>query len=137
MEKVDDRLRETSTACLQAYDAWTKEQKDPSKREDLREAIHELRKVTSRLEIEMAVSEREEMSQKPLPIPSHRASRSRRKGGNEDADDSLGNKSESGDDSSNASSAKVERVKSRLGRRGSGGSSGGSNSNQNKSSGGE
>jgi hypothetical protein len=39
------------------------------------EAVHELRKVAARLEIEMAISERNEVASKPIPIPSHRANK--------------------------------------------------------------
>jgi len=46
-------------------------------RESLLEAVHELRKVAARMEIEIAVSERDQMTQKPIPIPPHRSSRKR------------------------------------------------------------
>lgn len=77
-DDIDNRLQEASSRCIDAYAAWCKQERDQQAREELREAIHELRKVSSRLEIEMAVSEREEMAQKPIPIPSHRASRIRK-----------------------------------------------------------
>jgi hypothetical protein len=37
--------------------------------------VHELRKVTSRIEIELAISDRNNSSLKPMPIPPHRSSK--------------------------------------------------------------
>lgn len=83
MEDIDKRLKETSEACIKCYETWSKDQKDVPARESMQEAIHELRKVAARLEIEMAISERNEMTSKPIPIPSHRSSR--RKDNNKNA----------------------------------------------------
>lgn len=77
MDEVEKRLRETSDNCFKAYEVWSKDQKNGSARENLQESIHELRKVASRLEIELAVSERNEMAQKPIPIPPHRDAKHR------------------------------------------------------------
>lgn len=74
MEDIDKRLNETSAACAKALESWSKDKKDKKAREELQESVHELRKVASRLEIELAISERDEMSQKPIPIPAHRDS---------------------------------------------------------------
>ena len=78
MSEIKDRLKETSETCLKNYETWN-DAKSTSTREELQDSIHELRKVASRLEIEIAISERESMSDKPLPIPSHR-SNSKNKG---------------------------------------------------------
>lgn len=78
MEDIKKRLKESTDACLKSYEVWD-EQKGTENREALQESIHELRKVASRLEIQIAISERESMSEKPLPIPSHR-SNSKNKG---------------------------------------------------------
>lgn len=78
-EDITQRLTETSQNCLKAYEAWNKDEKHVANREALQDAIHELRKVASRLEISLAISEREQNAQKPIPIPSHRDSK---KGGN-------------------------------------------------------
>lgn len=72
MDEIEKRLREGSEHCFNCYEAWKKNQKDAAAREALMEAIHELRKIASRLEIELAVSERDEMAQRPIPIPPHR-----------------------------------------------------------------
>jgi hypothetical protein len=72
MDDVKKRLEETTANCLKCYDTWNGK-KDTANREALQESIHELRKVASRLEIEIAINEREAMSEKPLPIPEHRS----------------------------------------------------------------
>lgn len=74
MDEVEKRLREASDNCFTCYETWQKDHKDGKARESLQEAIHEMRKVSSRLEIEIAISERNEMTQKPIPIPPHRSS---------------------------------------------------------------
>lgn len=89
MDEIQKRLSETSEACIKSYEAWRKDQKDGSVRETLMEAVHELRKVAARLEIEIAISERDEMAAKPIPIPPHRSSR--KKGNNNHHDDNIGN----------------------------------------------
>lgn len=73
MSEVKDRLKEAAQNCIESYDAWGGEKKSPDGRETLQESIHELRKVISRLEIEIAISERDNSKGKPLPIPSHRS----------------------------------------------------------------
>lgn len=78
MDDIQVRLKETSDACLKAYGEWQDKKKDSKAQEELHAAIHELRKVSSRLEIELAMSEREQMTSKPLPIPPHRANARKR-----------------------------------------------------------
>ncbi|MBP9868023.1 MAG: hypothetical protein KBC88_03725 [Alphaproteobacteria bacterium] len=77
MDEIEKRLRETADNCVTAYEVWGKSKKNAEARERLQEAVHELRKVAARLEIEVAVSERDEMTQRHIPIPPHRASRRR------------------------------------------------------------
>ncbi len=84
LEKVEDRLEKTSKKCLDAYGVWSKDKKNGEIRESLQETIHELRKVASRIEIEIAISERDEMTQKPIPVPPHRDSHSRAQGSGSD-----------------------------------------------------
>ena len=88
MDEIGQRLKECSDSCISAYGSWLGAKKDVAALEALQEAVHELRKVSARLEIEMAVSEREEMSQRPIPVPPHRASR-RRDTGSGDLPDFL------------------------------------------------
>ncbi len=88
MDEIEKRLREGSENCYNCYEAWKKSQKDTKAREELQEAIHELRKIASRLEIELAISERDEMAQRPIPIPPHRDAQ--RRGQSQEADD-IGN----------------------------------------------
>lgn len=96
MDEIEQRLRSTSDACIGSYDTWRKNPKDSDARENLLEAVHELRKVAARLEIELAVSERDEMAARPIPIPPHRSSRKQQ---NNNGDDNIGN---SFDDSNDA-----------------------------------
>ncbi|HPD82358.1 MAG: hypothetical protein R3D88_02155 [Alphaproteobacteria bacterium] len=78
MDDIKKRLQETTEACLKSYELW-EGKKGAENRENLQDSIHELRKVASRLEITIAISEREGMSERPLPIPAHR-SNSKNKG---------------------------------------------------------
>ena len=87
MDDIEQRLKDASESCQKAFAAWNSDKKQGSERDALMEAIHELRKVTARLEIEVAVSERSEMTAKPIPIPAHRSSRPHVQG----SDDSVGN----------------------------------------------
>lgn len=79
MDEIKQRLSASSDACIKAYEAWRAKTGDTAARETLQEAVHELRKVAARLEIELAVSDRKAQTSDPIPIPSHRASR--RQGG--------------------------------------------------------
>ncbi len=72
MDEIATRLKETSEACIKAYDLWEKDKKEVEPKEELQEAVHELRKVASRLEIELAVSERDENG-RAIPIQSHQS----------------------------------------------------------------
>ena len=72
MDEIETRLKESADACVKAYQNWSSQKKNFEAREKLQEATHELRKVAARLEIEIAVSERDEMTQRPIPIPPHR-----------------------------------------------------------------
>ncbi|HPF78467.1 MAG TPA: hypothetical protein PLF01_04145 [Alphaproteobacteria bacterium] len=74
MTDIKDRLRDTVEKCLKTYEVWDGQKNDADARQNLQEAIHEIRKVVSRLEIEIAMSERDKNSGKPLPIPPHRSS---------------------------------------------------------------
>lgn len=73
MDDIIQRLKDASETCVKTYEAWDKAKTDVALRETLQESLHELRKSTARLEIEIAVSERKEAPQKSLPIPPHRA----------------------------------------------------------------
>ena len=87
MDNIEERLHDTSKNCFECYQAWAKDKKGQPEREKLLEAIHELRKVASRLEIEHAISERDEMTKNPIPVPPHRdARRKGQKGRGQGAD---------------------------------------------------
>lgn len=78
MEEIEQRLKEATANCLAAHAEWHGNRKDSGTREKLMESVHELRKVAARLEIEIAISERDEMAAKPIPIPPHRSSNRKR-----------------------------------------------------------
>lgn len=123
MCEIKERLQNTSAECLKSYEAWDADRKDVKARGSLQEAIHELRKVTSRLEIELAINEREQMAQKPIPIPPHRASKPK---GRHDADESSGGQSQQNSDhdgDQQNSGPKVQKIQRRRRKPASGGES--------------
>lgn len=75
MEEIEKRLRESTDACIKSFENWLKQNKNLESRESLMEAVHEVRKVVARVEIEIAISERDRLGSRPLPIPPHRSSR--------------------------------------------------------------
>ena len=77
MDEIETRLRDTAENCQKAYGVWSKSKRDVAAREAMAEAIHELRKVGVRLEIELGASERAEMTQRPIPVPPHRSAQRR------------------------------------------------------------
>lgn len=83
MDEIEQRLKDSTAECIKCYEAWSKDKKGEDARENLAEAIHELRKVASRLEIDMAASEREQMADRPISIPPHRSQRKAQPGGND------------------------------------------------------
>lgn len=86
MDEIEKRLRESTDACIKSFEAWVKASKSLESREALMEAMHEVRKVVARVEIEIAVSERDRLGSRPIPIPPHR---SQRKRGGEGAEEGV------------------------------------------------
>lgn len=107
MDEIAARLKDTTDTCLATYNVWCQDKKATEPTAELKEAVHELRKVASRLEIEMAKNEREELAQRPIPIPPHRA---KRKGGRqqEAADGNTGNSAPEAGNSADEGKPKVE-----------------------------
>lgn len=68
-----DRLKDLSEHTVTTFGAWHKSRADEALTENAQEAVHELRKVAARLEMELISAERERFSQAPIPIPAHRA----------------------------------------------------------------
>jgi hypothetical protein len=93
-DNVQKRLKDATENCLKCHENWNKDKKDAGAREKIIEAVHELRKVAARLEIEIAVSERDQMASKPIPIPSHRASKPNQRRGGKDNHGQNHNKEE-------------------------------------------
>jgi hypothetical protein len=67
---VLDRLRETASRCISHYEQW---RGGGDGEGDLTNALHELRRVLARIEIELAASHADEGAQRAIPIPLHRA----------------------------------------------------------------
>ena len=78
-KSVTERLQESATSCLACLDAWNKDQKDTETREKLMESVHELRKVASRIEIDIAMAERVNTNAKRIPIPEHKSKMEKKK----------------------------------------------------------
>ena len=107
-DDIKARLQDTAANCLKAYEAWSENKKDGAARAVLQEAVHELRKVGARVEIELAVSDRDESNKKKIPIPAHRDSRNR--SGEEEYGDSAGNTNQdNGNSQGQGGSAKPRR----------------------------
>lgn len=98
MEEIEQRLRESTDACIKSFENWVKKNKDLESREGLMETLHEVRKVLARVEIEIAISERDRLGSRPIPIPPHRSSRKEPGSG----DDDLGNYQGGDDDGDNS-----------------------------------
>lgn len=92
MEEIGKRLRESTDAFISNFENWVKQGKNLESRETLMEAMHEVRKVVSRVEIEIAISERDRLGSRPLPIPPHRSSSKGRNAeeGNDFSEDDFG-----------------------------------------------
>jgi len=74
VDETEARLRETARGCLAAYRTW-RQQPGQGSVQALSDAVHDLRKVLARIEIDMSVSRRDEQVARPIPIPAHRAAR--------------------------------------------------------------
>lgn len=109
MSEIQARLAETSQQCLKAYEQWRSDEKNDKSQEELQSAIHELRKVASRLEIELAISERDNNAQKKLPIPPHRANR--KKHNPNQGDDNSAQASDEADNGVEVQQAKPRRTR--------------------------
>ncbi len=80
VDAVEARLRETARGCLVAYRGWRQAAGETST-QALNDAVHELRKVLARIEIDMSASRREEPGLRPIPVPAHRAARQQQQRG--------------------------------------------------------
>ncbi|WP_041785121.1 hypothetical protein [Rhodospirillum centenum] len=68
-EPADTRMATAAQTCAELYRTWKANPADAGI-QGLDDALHELRRVIARMEIEMSASRREE--QRPIPIPSYR-----------------------------------------------------------------
>jgi hypothetical protein len=78
-KSIELRLQEAAAKCLSSLDAWKKDGKDENVRESLMDAVHELRRVTSRIEIDIAMAERINTNAKSIPIPEHKSKMEKKK----------------------------------------------------------
>lgn len=115
MDEIKQRLIQSSDACVRSFEKWAADQKSGAARETLQDAIHELRKVASRVEIELAISERDQNAAKPIPIPPHRAARGKGGASAEMGDDNFGNAADSDDDRGGAAPQQKSAMRRRLG----------------------
>ena len=76
-DEIKQRLQDSTEKCVKSYEAWRKDEKSDSAREELQEAVHEVRKVASRVEIELVTSKRDNTVHKPMAAPSHRSAKGR------------------------------------------------------------
>lgn len=75
MDEVGKRLHDAAEKCIKSYEAWQADKKDQSARESLNESLHELRRATAALEIDMIREERLAGGNRPMPTPVHRSAR--------------------------------------------------------------
>lgn len=109
MDSIKTRLDETAKACLEALAKWENNKKDAGAGENLRDAVHELRKVASRIEIDLVVSERDQKPPKPMPIPTHPDARKRKKSDDDNKGNTSKGQSSSDDGNDDTSSAPKRR----------------------------
>ncbi|PCI01764.1 MAG: hypothetical protein COB76_00480 [Alphaproteobacteria bacterium] len=76
---VEQRLQETAATCLSSLEAWKENLKDDDAKAKLQNAVHELRKVCARLEVDIAMNDRTNTNAKRIPIPEHKSTMSKRK----------------------------------------------------------
>jgi len=72
------RLADCAQKLQQAYDVWADNMEGEASTRDLSAALHGLRRITSRIEIEMAAMaapDPDDEPLRPIPAPVHRAAR--------------------------------------------------------------
>jgi hypothetical protein len=74
VDAVEARLRDSARGCLVAYRSW-RQGPGEATIQNLNDAVHELRRVLARIEIDMSASRRDEQAVRPIPVPAHRAAR--------------------------------------------------------------
>ncbi|MFA5592409.1 MAG: hypothetical protein WC989_03750 [Micavibrio sp.] len=118
MDEIEQRLRESTATFIKNFEGWAKDQTSADLREGLMDSMHEVRRVLARVEIEIAISERDRMGSRQLPIPPHR---SQKKRGGEGGGDDAGSGDDGGFNMLESDGAEQprqpRRVQSRGGRR--------------------
>lgn len=91
MDEVGKRLHDAAEKCIKSYEAWQADKKNQPARESLNESLHELRRATAALEIDMIREERLAGGSRPMPTPAHRSMRKQDDEGG-GANDDIGNR---------------------------------------------
>ncbi len=92
MDEVGKRLHEAAEKCIKSYESWQTDKKDQPAREVLNESLHELRRATAALEIDMIREERMAGGgNRPMPTPTHRSAR-KQDDDSSGANDDIGNR---------------------------------------------
>lgn len=123
MDEVSKRLQDSVDKCIKSYTAWQADKKDGSARESLNESLHELRRATAALEIDMIREERISGIVRPIGTPGHRSS-TRREDDFGNANDDIGNRG--GDEGHGNGGERQDRGPRRHGGHRQGGRPGGS-----------
>ena len=77
-DEIKQRLQDSSAKCVKAYEAWCADKKSEAAAQTLHDAVHELRKVASRLEIELVSSKRDTGGKNSMSTPKHRDAKPQR-----------------------------------------------------------
>lgn len=92
MDETGKRLHDAAEKCIKSHEAWQQDKKDQVARESLNESLHELRRATAALEIDMIREERLSGVSRPMPTPGHRSMRKPYHDDNSGQGDDIGNR---------------------------------------------
>lgn len=96
MDEIGKRLHDAAEKCIKSYEAWQQDKKNQGARESLNETLHDLRRATAALEIDMIREERLSGTARPMPTPVHRSMRKQDDESFGNANDDIGNRGDEG-----------------------------------------
>ncbi|MCM2344918.1 MAG: hypothetical protein NDJ24_10205 [Alphaproteobacteria bacterium] len=96
MDEIGKRLHDNAEKCIKSYEVWQQDKKNQEARESLNESLHELRRATAALEIDMIREERLSGVTRPMPTPVHRSMRKQDDENFGNANDDIGNRGDDG-----------------------------------------
>lgn len=70
---VKQRLKESYDALVEAFEKWDSKGDKAEEASQLRDCLHAMHRVVSRIEIQMAYAERDNQGHSPMPTPKHRS----------------------------------------------------------------